>query len=891
MIRIKDRKFVLETKDTTYAFEIRDTGHAEHLYYGKKIIFREDLAEFGVLRQKREFAPGNAISYDADHPALSMEDTCLEISGYGKGDLRSPMVDLVFADGSRTVDFIYESHRLRKGIKARRILPGSYDAFTFHHPKQVTTENTLPPELDPEELADVLTVSFVEKSYKVKLNITYTVFEKENVITRYVDLINESDGAVMINRLLSLQLDLSRPEYEGIFFDGAWAREMHSYHVPLEHGMHVSRSNTGTSSNRANPFFMISNPETNEDSGECYGFNLIYSGNHMEITDINAYGKLRILSGINDENFCFVLNPGEFFEAPEAVMTFSANGFNSLSHNMHDFIREHIIRGEWKDRERPVLLNSWEASYFKFDETKLLRLAKRAADVGIELFVMDDGWFGERDDDTKSLGDWEPNPKKLPGGLKGLCEKINRMGLSFGLWVEPEMVNVNSNLYREHPDWCLANPNRDHSEGRNQRILDLSRKDVREYIIETMSKVFSSANVEYVKWDMNRIISDIYSVGPEVTEDIRPENSKRRITETQANTNVCRSGELTHRYVLGLYEIMAELTKRFPHILFEGCASGGNRFDLGILCYFPQIWASDNTDPVCRAEIQQGYSYGYPIECMGAHVSASPNHQTLRRTPLKTRYAVAAFASLGYECNLNDFSKEQMDEVREEILIYKKYRRALHRGKFFRGGDGPLGDYFSGRDGYSVLYNPRGRENTVTWTLVSEYGHTAVGMMLNKLVLPNTQSMVYYPRGLEEDMVYSFSNYEPDYDIRNFGDLVNTVAPIHVKQDSLLMDILAKRIKLPSEKEEYVASGSLLMNAGVALKQNYSGTGYNENVRYMQDFAVKFYLMEAVEDTRGVKLENIRLEDIQTGEDSLKPAEKTADQEKEKPETGDGENT
>ena len=378
-------------------------------------------------------------------------------------------------------------------------------------------------------------------------------------------------------------------------------------------------------------------------------------------------------------------------------------------------------------------------------------------------------------------------------------------------------------------------------------MLDLSRKEVRDYIVESMSTVFSAGNVEYVKWDMNRILSDVYSQA-EAAGAAGMEGG------AAAGTAV-RQGEVAHRYVLGLYEIMGELTKRFPHILFEGCASGGNRFDLGILCYFPQIWASDNTDALCRAEIQEGYSYGYPPETMGSHVSASPNHQTLRRTPMKTRFAVAAFGSLGYECNLSDFTKEQMDEVKDEVALYKKYRSVLQHGRFYRGGAGPLGDIRAGRE--SVLSENANSGNISSWTTVSEYGTVAVGMMLKKLVLPNTQNVTFYPKGLEETTKYRFTNHELAYDIRDFGDLVNTVAPIHIKQDSLLMDIVAKKVKLPSEKEEYTAYGSLLMNAGVALKQNFSGTGYNENVRYDQDFSGKLFFMEEDDGTLTVSDEAV----------------------------------
>ena len=416
------------------------------------------------------------------------------------------------------------------------------------------------------------------------------------------------------------------------------------------------------------------------------------------------------------QSFSYRLEVGEHFEAPEAVMTYSCEGFNTMSQNMHEFVREHIVRGEWKYKERPVLLNSWEASYFDINERKLLKLAKAGKDVGIELFVMDDGWFGTRDDDAQSLGDWSVNEKKLPNGLKGLCRKIKDMGLDFGIWVEPEMINVNSKLYETHPDWVLQIPGKPHSEGRNQRILDLTKSEVREYIITSMKNIFSSADISYVKWDMNRIFSDVYSDG--LSSD--------------------RQGEVFHRYVMGLYEIMKELTESYPNILFEGCASGGNRFDLGILCYFPQIWASDNTDAVSRADIQTGYSYGYPMSTVAAHVSSCPNHQTLRITPLESRFNTAAFGILGYECNLCDMKKEDLAAIKAQIELYKHWRKDMQFGNFYRGRG----------------YNNGAYGNITEWTCVSPDKKRAVGYIAQKLVSPNTQYEYFKAKGLEKDKKY-----------------------------------------------------------------------------------------------------------------------------------------
>ena len=608
--------FKLATQNTTYAFCVTETGHLEHLYYGRKMKIDEASAQ--ALMEKHAFAPGNGIYYEDAHKQVSLEDMCLEMSSFGKGDIREPFIEVIHEDGSITSDFLYEK-------------------------SEVTT------------------------------------------------------------------------------------------------------------------------------------------------------GK-------------------EAFETPEAVMTYSRKGYNGMSQHMHAFVREHIVRGEWKKKVRPVLLNSWEAAYFKINESKLLSLAKAAKKIGIELFVMDDGWFGTRDDDTQALGDWDVNTKKLPGGVKRLADKVRALGIEFGIWVEPEMVNVNSNLYRNHPEWVLEIPGKPHSEGRNQRILDLTNIDVQNYIIETMSKVFSSADISYVKWDMNRIFSDVYS----------------------QNLGSDQQGEVFHRYIIGLYRCMKELTERFPHILFEGCASGGNRFDLGILCYFPQIWASDDTDAMCRAEIQNGYSYGYPLSTISAHVSACPNHQTLRNTPLETRFNVAAFGVLGYECNLCEMKKEELDAIRTQIAIYKCHRETLQFGSFYRGRT------FSSEN--SCLRNGEG--NIMEWTCVSNGKNEAVGAIIQKMVVPNTAYQYYQAKGLDPNKKYHFYNHTLKCNIKNFGGLVNMIAPIHIKQDSLVHNVAAKLIKLDGEVEEYHVYGNVLMYNGVRLKQGFAGTGYNNETRYFQDFDSRMYFME-----------------------------------------------
>lgn len=782
MIEYIDGAFGLHTENTSYVFAVLPTGQLEHLYYGKRI--RLNKGAVAALREKHSFAPGNTVIYDNEHPQYSLEDMKLEMSSQGKGDIREPFIEIEYPDGSRTSDFIYKGYEIINGKPELDTLPSSY-----------CDENQA-------DEAITLKITLVDRHYPVELELFYYVYEKENVICRSSRLINNGDDSIEVKRLMSLMLDMDGEGYVMSTFNGAWAREMNRHDTVVTAGKLINSSYTGTSSSRANPFVMVMNRNTVEDCGECYGFNLIYSGNHYEVLEVNSFGKSRFVSGINPQSFSWRLELGETFEAPEAVMTYSKDGCNGMSHNMHAFVREHIVRGEWKHKDRPVLLNSWEAAYFDINERKLCELAKAGKAAGIELFVMDDGWFGERNDDRHSLGDWQVNRHKLPNGLKGICDKINALGIDFGIWVEPEMVNTDSRLYREHPDWAVDIPGQAHSEGRNQRMLDLCNPKVQDYIIESMTRVFSSANIAYVKWDMNRIFSDYYS---KYLKDIgRPQ------------------GEMAHRYVMGLKRIMKCLTEKFPKILFEGCAAGGNRFDLGILCYFPQIWASDNTDAVCRTAIQEGLSYGYPMSTVSAHVSACPNHQTLRVTPLATRFNVAAFGVCGYECNLAEMKKEDVSEIKEQISIYKKWRHTMQFGTFYRQRTG----------------------NIHQWTVVSPDKSRAVGLVMQELVQPDTQSDSYNAEGLLEDALYHVYNRNLRYNVKEFGDLINTAAPVHIRQGSILHNVVAKFVTMPGELEDYELYGDTLMNAGIRLKQAFSATGFSDEVRHFPDFASRLYFIE-----------------------------------------------
>lgn len=795
MIKEKNGVFTLETEHTSYVFEIMDTGHLEHLYYGRRIHFRDTEA----LREKHPFAPGNGVWYDDEHKNLGLEDMCLEMSSYGKGDIREPFIEVVHADGSFTSDFLYDSFEISDSKPDYGLLPGSYseDGKVEH-----------------------LLLRLKDKGYGLTLELHYCVYPECDVITRSARLINTSEGTVTLKRLMSMQLDFPAADFVFTSFNGSWAREMKRTDTRLQAGKLVNASYAGVSSSRANPFVMLSKEHTTEDYGECWGINLIYSGNHYEAAEVSGFGKTRLMAGINPQSFSWTLGPGEDFETPEAVAAFSHKGFNGMSLCMHRFVREHIVRGTWKRKVRPVLLNSWEAAYFNINEKKLLNLAKAGKEVGIELFVMDDGWFGERTDETGSLGDWEVNLKKLPGGLKGICDKVKALGLDFGIWVEPEMVNVKSRLYKAHPEWVMDLPGKGHSEGRNQRVLDLANPEVQDYIIMEMKKVFSSADISYVKWDMNRIFSDVYA------KCLEPE----------------RQGETLHRYVCGLYRCMKELTEAFPHILFEGCCSGGNRFDLGILCYFPQIWASDNTDALCRTEIQNGYSYGYPMSVVSAHVSSCPNHQTLRVTPLETRFHVAAFGICGYECNFCDMKKEDLEAVKAQIALYKQWRNVLQFGDFYRGRSFGDGD----GSGYHSAIGING-ENIMEWTCVSPDKKKAVGLLFQKLVVPNTSFSCYRAKGLDEEACYHFYNRSLKYNLKDFGDLVNLVSPVHIKQDSLTHNLISHFVKMDGETEDCMVCGDELMYHGVKLKAAFASTGYSDQVRFFPDFGSRLYFMEAEE--------------------------------------------
>ena len=641
-------------------------------------------------------------------------------------------------------------------------------------------------------------LSLREKKYALRLELVFTVFPGADVITRRTVLHNQENSAVTIRRLMSMQIDLPQREYEMITLDGDWISEAHIHTRPVQPGCIVNESMTGASSNRHNPGVLLAEQGAGENSGLVYGFNLLYSGSHYTAVERSPRDFVRVVSGIQPQGFCWRLPAGEMFRTPEEAMTVSAEGRNGVSGNFHRFIRENILRGEWKKKPRPVLLNNWEAHFFDFNEAKLLALAKQAKAVGAELFVLDDGWFGERNSDSAGLGDYTVNRKKLPQGMNGLAEKITAMGLRFGLWFEPEAVNPDSDLYRTHPEWALQQPGRQPSLGRHQLLLDLTRPEVRDYIVHNVTHILDHCPITYVKWDMNRHMSDLYSA-------------------------VTPGGELPHRYILGLYEVLDRIFTPRPQILLESCSSGGNRFDLGMLCYSPQIWASDNTDPIERLSIQQGLSLFYPPCTMGAHVSQSPHQQTLRPTPLSTRFNVAAFGALGYEMDLGELSPQEKKQVAAQIEWYRQYRTILQYGTFLR--------------------IPTGRKNLFSWATVSPDRDRAVVLLAQTLCRAAPPADILTVPGLRPDARYRVTAVPQQVAVARFGGLVKHITPVKLAADGLIMRTVNRHYALPDGDFSAEVSGAALA-AGVPLNDQFLGTGYHEDLRLWGDFGSRLYLVE-----------------------------------------------
>ena len=630
----KDRTFTLQTKNTTYQMQVDRYGFLLHLYYGKKT---DGCMDYLLTYYDRGFS-GNP--YDAgEDRTYSMDTLPQEFPCYGNGDFRSTAFAVENADGSMSCDLRYKSHKIFDGKYNLEGLPAVYAS---------------------DEEAQTLEILMEDPVTEVKVVLLYGVLPAQDIITRSVSVKNESSGKIYLNKIESASLDFLYGDYELLTFYGRHAMERNVQRVPVVHGTQKIGSVRGTSSHQYNPMMILAEKETTEDKGNCYAMSFVYSGCFQGEVLKDQLNQTRMMLGLQEEAFRYPLETGEMFQAPEVILSYSSEGMNRLSQNLHHCIRQHICRGKYKEEIRPILINSWEAAYFDFTGDTIYELAKAAKEVNIDMLVMDDGWFGKRDDDNSGLGDWFVNEKKLGGTLGNLIKRINDLGVKFGIWIEPEMVSEDSDLYRKHPDWALTVPGRNPVRSRNQLVLDFSRKEVVDEIYDQICKVLDQGNIEYVKWDMNRSLMDVYS---SVTRD---------------------QGRVLHDYVLGLYDFLERLVQRYPNLLIEGCSGGGGRFDAGMMYYTPQIWCSDNTDAIDRLRIQYGTSFSYPVSVVGSHVSAVPNHQTGRKTPLHTRGVVAMSGTFGYELNLMKLSEEEKQEIREQIAEYKSYASIIQNGLYYR---------------------------------------------------------------------------------------------------------------------------------------------------------------------------------------------------------------
>ena len=776
MISFLNGTFRLDTLHTSYLFRVTKFGHLENIHYGEYLADQP----LDAILLKHTAVIGSTVVYDASDPVYSLDTLSLEWSGIGKGDYRHSPAEIKMPDGTFVTDFVYQEHRVVDGCIPMQTLPSSYG-----DKKDCRT----------------LEITLTDRPGQVTLLMYYTVFPDTDIITRRAVLLNNNDKPLVIRKMMSMMIDLPNRNYSLVTFQGGWIKEAHREDQRLHYGLFVNESTTGSSSNRHNPGFLLAEQGASESYGRVYGFNLVYSGNHYEGIELSNQDLVRVMAGVNPHCFEWPLSKGERFESPEAVMTFSDQGYNGMSGHFHDFTNRHIVRGDWKEKERPVLLNNWEAHFFSFTEGKLLRLARSARRLGVEMFVLDDGWFGKRDTDTSGLGDYNVNRKKIRSGLPEFAKKINRLGMQFGLWFEPEMVNPDSDLFRAHPEYAVQIPGRKPALGRNQLVLDLCNPKVRDYIVESVRGILTAANITYVKWDMNRHMSDMYS--PCLTSQ----------------------GEYFHKYIIGLYDILHRIFSDQPHILLESCSSGGNRFDLGMLCYSPQIWASDDTDPVERLEIQKGLSYLYPLSAMGAHVSSAPHQQTLRATPLSSRFNTASFGCLGYELDLKYLSRLEKNEVKDQIAFYKEHRRTLQFGRFYR------------HDPY--------KNNKVHWqTVAADQGESVAGFFQTQSAAG--EGFDFLPlTGLDGGSKYTIRTRPQPIYVKRFGALINFILPFHIHPEGILAGMINKLYSLTDCVEEYQGYGDIL-HSGVKLNNQFVGSYYNPQIRLLGDFGSSLYMISRV---------------------------------------------
>ncbi len=694
-IRVKKENnevvFFLETKNTLYQIKADKFKILKHIWYGAKtngnMEYLLDYPDVGFS--------GN-IEEVKDDRTYSLDTLPQEYSTFGVGDYRISSVAAKHNNGSIALDLRYEDYEITEGKYSIPGLPAVY--------------------ADKEEV-NSLAITLKDTASNISVILKYSVFEDLDIITRSVVIENNDSLPITLTQAASLCLDIPYGDYEWIHFHGRHTMERVYERTPLIHGIQESSSTRGTSSHQQNPSVIICSKDCTETHGECLGAALMYSGSFKTQIEVDQLNQTRLVMGINPELFSWELKEHEKFYTPEVILSFSSTGLETLSHNFHKIIRNNVCRGKYKLINRPVLINNWEATYFDFDEEKIFDIAKTASQLGVDMMVLDDGWFGKRDSDTSGLGDWFVNENKIHGGLKKLVDRINSLGMKFGIWFEPEMISEDSDLYRKHPDWAIKIPNRKPNRSRSQLLIDMTNPEVIDYLYKCISNILNSANVTYIKWDFNRSISDWYT-------NLLPSD---------------RQNEMPHRFVLGLYELLERLNQNFPDVLFEGCSGGGGRFDAGMMYYTPQIWCSDDTDAYERTKIQYGTSFFYPISTVGSHVSAVPNHQTGRTTPIEARAVVAMAGSFGYELNLNKITDEEKEAVKEQIKNFKKYNSLIHNGKYYRLSN-PLNDKFA------------------IWEFVSE---DQKEILVQGIVFRTEPNMLRYPiklRGLKEEYNYTLDS-------------------------------------------------------------------------------------------------------------------------------------
>ncbi|MBS6817763.1 MAG: alpha-galactosidase [Ruminococcus bicirculans] len=691
----KDKAFKLRANNTDYMMKVCEEGYLAHVYYGNKVP-DEDLTYLLRLDE----SPFTPATNDRDRASF-MDTLPFEYPCFGVGDYRESAFKIMDASGMSTCDLRYVSHKMYEGKPKLEGLPATF-----------ATE---------ESGCSTLEITMYDKYADIEVVLIYTAFDKLDVITRSAVITNKSEKPFKITRALSACVDFDTDKMDMITLNGSWARERAVERCRLHHGKQLVDSCRGESSHQNNPFVALCDNNADEDKGEVFGFNFVYSGNFYAQAEVTQHKKTRFLMGINPLDFQWLLEKGESFTCPEVVMVHSDEGIGKMSRTFHDLYRNNLIRGEYKDKRRPILINNWEATYFNFDTDKLIDIAKEASKLGIEMLVMDDGWFGHRDSDNSSLGDWFVYEKKLKGGLKYLVDEVNKLGMKFGIWFEPEMISPDSELYKAHPDWAIQIKGRPLTLCREQYVLDYSRKEVRDYVYGMMKKILDSANIEYIKWDMNRQLTEVGS----------------------ATLPAERQRELWHRYVLGVYDLMDRLTTDYPHILLENCSGGGARFDPGMLYYSPQIWCSDDTDAIERLKIQHGTSMCYPCSAMGAHVSDCPNHTVGRNTPFKTRGHVAMVGTFGYELDVTRIPQEDRDAIPAQIEEFNKFNKLVRTGDHYR-----IGNMFE--------------DNTWdAWEFVAKDKSEALFEFVQVLAKPNERSRRIKLKGLEPEAYY-YEESEPD---------------------------------------------------------------------------------------------------------------------------------